>query len=115
MPGGNSHSGGFWYAPDGNAVGFNFADVPGFRRNRGSGVVRLRRRDTDTDTPAEGIYRCTVQDASGELQSVYVGLYNSGGGVSFISEYSMTRTIAFIISSKINVTSYTSPRSFVKY
>ena len=74
---GSPHSGGDWYAPDGTRVHLN--DVPGFGRNRGPGVVRLIRH-TDTGIPAEGIYNCTVQDNSTELQSVYVGLYNSGGG-----------------------------------
>ena len=76
----SGYNGGQWYAPDGTTVAFNSAAVPGFRRNRGQGVVRLIRR-TDTGTPAEGIYNCTVQDASTEFQSVYVGLYHSGGGV----------------------------------
>ena len=78
IPSGEYKSRGDWYAPDGTRVQPN--EVPGFRRNRGPGVVRLIR---DTGTPAEGIYRCTVVDNSTELQSVnvHVGLYNSGGGV----------------------------------
>ena len=74
----SGYNGGNWYAPDGTHVR-NVGGVPGFRRNRDPGVVRLIRR-TDTVIPAEGIYRCTVQDDSTEVQSVYVGLYNSGGG-----------------------------------
>ena len=77
IPSGGGNSGGDWYAPDGTRV--HQTNVPGFRRNRGPGVVRLIRR-AYTGTPAEGIYNCTVQDASTEFQSVYVGLYNSGGG-----------------------------------
>ena len=78
IPSGGSHSGGDWYAPDGTRVHQN--EVPGFGRTRGPGVVRLFRR-TDTGTPAEGIYNCTVQDNSREFQSVFAGLYNSGGGL----------------------------------
>ena len=79
IPSGSPYSGGNWYAPDGSRV-FYAGGVPGFRRNRGPGVVRLFRR-TDTGTPAEGIYNCTVQNASTEYQSIYVGLYNSGTGL----------------------------------
>ena len=72
----NRHSGGNWYAPNGARV--NWIDVPGFRRNRGRMMVRLY-RNTNTDPPSEGIYQCLVQDTFTE-QTVYVGLYNSGGG-----------------------------------
>ena len=39
-------------------------------------IVRLRRNDR---TPEEGIYHCEVEDADMTTQTVYVGLYNSGG------------------------------------
>ena len=76
------HSGGDWFAPDGDKVsGITESpiDVPGFGRNRGSMVVRLL-RDTDTGTPPEGIYRCSIMDADGNNSNVYVGLYNDGQG-----------------------------------
>ena len=77
LPDGGGNSGGNWYAPNGARVsGFDF-DVPGFGRNRGPGLVRLIRT---TGTPTEGIYRCEVQDDTTQQQTVYVGLYNSGGG-----------------------------------
>ena len=41
-------------------------------------IVRLR-RNSDTE-PEEGIYHCVVLDADNITQTVYVGLYNSGGG-----------------------------------
>ena len=91
MPSGGD-SGGNWYAPDETRVRDHNNDVPGVRRTRGPGVVRLRR---DSDTPAEGIYRCTVRNASRELQNVYVGLYNRGGGVSLVNN-SMTCTMVII-------------------
>ena len=88
---GQSNSGGEWIGPDGTAVGaryFNEHAVPGFRRNRGPGIVRLIRYTTSRDpslngmtfTPPEGIYHCEVEDATLTQQTLYVGLYNSGGG-----------------------------------
>ena len=77
LPGGRN-SGGDWFAPDGDKVGgLASTDVPGFGRNRGDMIVRLRRND---GTPEEGIYHCVVEDADNITQTVYVGLYNSGGG-----------------------------------
>ena len=77
-PPGSAHSEGDWFAPGGTRV--DGTDVPGFGRNRGPMVVRLRRR-TSIPAPAEGIYWCTIFDASGTSQTVYVGLYNTGGGM----------------------------------
>ena len=77
-PPGSTQSGGNWFAPDGDRVGgLDSTDVPGFERNRGPMVVRLRRKD---GTPNEGIYRCEVNDAAETPQTVYVGLYNTGEG-----------------------------------
>ena len=74
------NSGGDWHAPDGTIVGNQGSDdVPGFDRNRGPMVVRLH-RNTATGTPSEGIYYCVVEDDTFINQTVYVGLYNSGGG-----------------------------------
>ena len=70
------HSGGAWFKPNGIGVSTGSGAV-GFRRNRGSMVVRLYR---NTGTPVEGIYRCEVNDATDTLQTVYVGLYNDDGG-----------------------------------
>ena len=54
--GGSSNSGGHWFAPDGDKVGsVGSTVVPGFGRNRGDMVVRLRRND---GTPEEGVYHC---------------------------------------------------------
>ena len=74
---GNPHSGGDWFAPDQTKV--RSTDVPGFAKNRGSGVLRLYR--VFTGTPAEGIYHCVIEDDTFTKQTVYVGLYNSGGGI----------------------------------
>ena len=75
------HSGGDWHAPDGTRVGdLGSDDVPGFDRNRGPMMVRLH-RNTATGPPSEGIYYCVVEDDTFTDQTVYVGLYNSGGGM----------------------------------
>ena len=50
-PPGKTHSGGDWYDPDGTRVQDIY--VPGFTRNRGPMVVRLKRT---SGTPPEGIY-----------------------------------------------------------
>ena len=81
--GGNMHSGGAWYRPDGSEVTPSASSV-GFRRNRDSMVVRLYR---NTYTPVEGIYRCEIQDDTATLQTVYVGLYNNDGGGNVLYVY----------------------------
>ena len=76
------HSGGDWFAPDGTRVGDQHTDdVPGFVRDRHPMMVQLV-RNTATGTPSEGIYYCVVEDDTFTDQTVYVGLYNSGGGGS---------------------------------
>ena len=73
------HSGGDWFAPDGTIVGNRGSDdVPGFVRSRRPMVVILLSTAT---TPSEGIYYCVVEDDTFTNQTVYVGLYNSGGGI----------------------------------
>ena len=74
-PSGVTTSGGDWYAPDGTRV--YEVDVPGVTRTRGPMVVRLKRT---TGTAQEGIYWCSVEDAASTLQTVFVGLYNTGRG-----------------------------------
>ena len=75
----NAHSGGNWFAPDDTRVDGN--NVPGFLRTRGPMMVRLLRK-FNTGTPSEGIYHCQIMDAEESLFIlVYVGLYNSGGGI----------------------------------
>ena len=74
----SANSGGDWFAPDETRVNGN--DVPGFWRNRGPMMVRLL-RNTATDPPSEGIYHCLVEDDTFTEQTVYVGLYNTGGGI----------------------------------
>ena len=70
---------GNWFGSDGTRV--DGTDVPGVTRNRGPMVVRLKR--TTTGTAQEGIYWCSIEDAASTPQTVYVGLYNTGGGNVF--------------------------------
>ena len=70
------HSGGAWFRPDGSEVSSGNNAV-GFRRNRGSMVVRLYR---NIGTDPEGIYYCHIEDDEGMVHIVSVGLYNSVGG-----------------------------------
>ena len=80
LPGGAT-TGGNWYGPDGGPVSsFASVDSADFVSTNGPGVVRLIRNSAATSTPTEGIYRCQVKDDTLTLQTVYVGLYNSGGG-----------------------------------
>ena len=76
-----AHSGGDWISPTditvGGLIGPSSGSVPGLGRNRDPMEVRLWRQ---SGTPAVGIYRCEVMDASNILQTVYVGLYNDDGG-----------------------------------
>ena len=69
---------GNWIGPDGTRVDDTGTDVPGVIRTRGLMVVGLRR--TTTGTAHEGIYWCSVEDAASTLQTVFVGLYNTGKG-----------------------------------
>ena len=74
---------GGWYAPNRTRV----------IRNSGHKVVRLKRAIGIT-TP-EGIYWCSIEDAAYTLQTVYVGLYNPGGGKSVFLN---AGTILFVYS-----------------
>ena len=82
-------SGGNWYAPDNTRVGDIVSnDVPGFRRNRNLGVLRLIRNASSN--PAEGIYHSEIQDNTNIVHILYVGLYNNGGGGSFYVDFMFT-------------------------
>ena len=76
---GYTNSGGNWFAPNGMTLDFGGRTVPGLRRTRDPMMVRLL-RNTATDAPSEGIYHCLVEDNTLTEQTVYVGLYSSGGG-----------------------------------
>ena len=75
-----NHSGGDWYGLSKKVGGRGSYNVTGFGRTRDPMIVRLL-RDTGTGSPPEGIYHCVVEDDTGTNHTLYVGLYNSGGGV----------------------------------
>ena len=64
-----------WFEPDRRII--PDAGIPGFTRKEGRMVMRLRRTTGD---PPEGIYTCIMEVSFG-VQTVYVGLYNSGRGM----------------------------------
>ena len=75
-----------WYFPNGSEV-VNDGGLPYYRtRSSNPGTVLLHRNPQGTTT---GIFLCDIPDASGVLQSLYVGIYDSGTGESCtLSEYS---------------------------
>ena len=94
-PASGGNSGGHWFAPDGTPVGVVASTiVPGFGRSRGQMIVRLRR--SSNTAPDEGIYKCSVDDAAETLQTVYVGLYNTGGGI--YSKFILSHISLFTVS-----------------
>ena len=54
-------------------------EVPGFVRNRGRHVVRLKR--SSDGTPPEGVYKCVVRDTTDINQTVYVVIYSLINGI----------------------------------
>ena len=66
-----------WFLPDGSQV-VNNGGLP-YYRNRDTGTVLLHRNPQGTTT---GIFRCDILDASGVLQRMFVGIYDSGTGES---------------------------------
>ena len=97
----SANSGGNWFAPNQTRVYMN--KVSGFRRNRGPMVVRLL-RNTATDPPAEGIYHCEIEDNMFKKQPVYVGLYNSGGGMYIQHTYMIYMTVKIVVVFLGNIT-----------
>ena len=70
---------GEWYLP-GETVGIPSPSDPNadFYRTRGTGVLRLNRRNKNppTTTPT-GVYRCEIPTTSG-LVNKYIGVYDTG-------------------------------------
>ena len=68
-----------WFLPDGSRVQNN-GGLPYYRtRSSNPGSVLLHRNTQGTTT---GIFRCDILDASGVLQRMFVGIYDSGTGES---------------------------------
>ena len=68
-----------WYLPNGTQLS-NANTQPYYRtRSRSPGVVYLNRNPGATTT---GVFHCDIPDASGDLQSIYVGIYTATTGMS---------------------------------
>ena len=67
-------SGGDWFGPNGSRVlgKHEHNGVPGFMRDRGPNVVRLKR--SPSTIQHEGVYKCVIQDDTFVNQTVYVRL-----------------------------------------
>ena len=75
-----SSDGSNWYFPNGNAV--QRSDTQQYYRTRtftGGGTVPLHRNSEATTT---GVFYCTIPDGSGDLHSIYVGIYTTTTGES---------------------------------
>ena len=68
---------GGWFNPNGTMIEFDASSSQGFYSSGGSDGIRLLR---GTGIPVEGIYTCRTADGSSTIQTVFVGLYNEGGG-----------------------------------
>ena len=75
-----------WYFPNGTRVD-RFNTLPYYRNrtdtglpsNASRGIVLLHRNPEGTTI---GVFRCEIPDASGDLQSLYVGIYTATTGKS---------------------------------
>ena len=77
-----STDGSQWYFPDGSRVqrhGTTYYRTRTITENVGIGTVRLHRNPGATTT---GVFHCTIRDGSGDLQSLYVGIYTATTGES---------------------------------
>ena len=77
-----SSDGSHWYFPDGNWVqrtGTTYYRTRTVVGLGGGGTVRLHRNSGATTT---GVFHCDIPDASGDLQSIYVGIYTASTGES---------------------------------
>ena len=85
-----STDGSHWYFPDGSTVqrtGTTYYRTRTVTVISGTGTVRLHRNPGATTT---GIFRCDIPDASGDLQSLYVGIYTATTGESCALKSSMS-------------------------
>ena len=75
-----------WYFPYGTQLS-NADTLPYYRsRSRSPGAVGLNRIPGATTT---GVFYCDIPDASGDLQSLYVGIYTATTGESCTLKSSM--------------------------
>ena len=82
-----------WYLPDGRQLS-SAGTV--FSREQVSSAVSLYRNG---GTSLSGVFRCDVPDASGNSQSIYIGLYPSTDGIVelFIQSQAITTTYVQVL------------------
>ena len=85
---------GKWLTPERDRV--EYYDGSGFWSDIYSMAVILFR--STYGTAEQGIFECEIKDATETLQTVYVGLYNSGEGIASFSEIRINVHCIFIIS-----------------
>ena len=80
-----------WYFPNGAQVQNLGLSPPSMTfsrtRSRSPGAVRLNRNSGATTT---GVFHCDIPDGSGDLQSLYVGIYTATTGESCILKRNTT-------------------------
>ena len=65
---------GDWFLPNGSRMN-NSARMGGYRRNRGTGVVRLYRDSrTSSASALRGRFRCEIPDANNISQALYINI-----------------------------------------
>ena len=90
----NSYLVGKWLTPEKDRV--EYYDGPGFWSDIDLMAVILF-RSRYYSTAEQGIFVCEIKDATETLQTVYVGLYNSGEGIASFFVYA-SMFIAFLSS-----------------
>ena len=88
-----STDGSHWYFPDGSAVQRTGTTYYRSRTisHTGGGAVSLNRNSEATTT---GVFHCDIPDGSGDLQSIYVGIYTTTTGES----YSLNKSVSVPVS-----------------
>ena len=92
-----STDGSQWYFPDGSIVqrtGTTYYRTRTILADVGSATVRLNRNPEATTT---GIFHCDIPDGSGDLQSIYVGIYNATTGELCRKCFYNTTTIQLVL------------------
>ena len=88
-----SIDGSHWYFPDGSRVQRTGTTYYRTRTiSHGGGTVRLHRNPGATTT---GVFHCDIPDGSGDLQSLYVGIYTATTGESCTTSHEPVNVHAY--------------------
>ena len=100
-----STDGSNWYFPNGSAVQPMrlIGDATTYYRSRtishtGGGTVHLHRISGATTT---GVFNCTIPNGSGDLQSIYVGIYTATTGESYLLKRNKSVSVPVSVSQLI--------------